>query len=389
MKHAIRTLALVLLTTRGFAETPAPAAPPGIAERFGLEIAQALNERDRDTLSGLIDMHALAMRAADYQGLTGRDRQDFVRGTESVGVGKLTAAYFTALDASHGTVKFIRATKQFPPRSLVRFDMADHGFNYCEFVLATDSAGHTRAVDWFQLATGDLMSVTLGGVGQVLSTDNPGLVERLLGARPDASALEQLRRLGDLQRAGKYDEALDLVKHLPEPLVNSRVMLTTRASVAIYAKRTDEYYLALAQIAKRYSTDPAASFMLMDYYYKQHDIPQVLRALDTMEKRIGVDGITRQLRGNAYFLSNDLPNAIRYTEESIRLEPDRLEPHDQRATFLVHSARYADAVAEYRDIEQRFGLHFTRDIFVKDPEYAGLVKSNVFGAWLPDRPKAD
>jgi tetratricopeptide (TPR) repeat protein len=108
-----------------------------------------------------------------------------------------------------------------------------------------------------------------------------------------------------------------------------------------------------------------------------------------MEKRIGVDGITRQLRGNAYFQSNDLVSALRYAEESIRLEPDRLEAHDQRATFLVHSARFEDAVAAYRDMERRFDLQFTRDIFTNEPAFAKFVESKAFGAWLPVRPKAD
>lgn len=386
MKHALLLIAL-LVATPVFAETAAPSAQQqqqrAAAEHFGARIEQALNERNKPAAIALIDMHALAERAADYQGLTGQMHSDFVAGAEKAGANALIDAYFKVLDSGKGKVKFMRATNQFPPRSLVRFDLGDHGFNYCEFIVATDSAGQVRAVDWYQLATGDLMSVTLGGIGQMFLANNAGPIEKLLGAKPQADTLAQMRRIGELQRAGKYAEALALYKNLKAPIGDARFILTARASAAMFANQLDEYDLALARMAELYSNDPGASFMLIDYYFKRQDLPKLLTTLDTVEKRVGRDGITRMLRANSYFASQDLDNALKTTEEAIALEPDRMDPYDLRATFLVSLARYPEAVAAYRDMEQRFDLTFTRDIFTSEPTFEQFVKSAAFRAWLP------
>jgi tetratricopeptide (TPR) repeat protein len=383
MKKPLLHLATWLLATCTFAETATPIQErEAVAEKFGREIAQALNDRDRAAAAGLIASHGLAERAADYQGLTGRSKTDFVGGVEKAGAESIVATFFRALDTSEGTVKYIRVTRQFPPRSLVRFDLGDRGFNYCEFVVVKDATGHARAVDWYQISTGDLMSVTLGGIGQLFAGD-PGLIERLLGARPDTTALNKLRRIGELQRAGKYSEALDVYKQLPEPIANSRIMLTARASAAIFAQRTDEYHVALEKLAQHYSSDPGAAFMLLDHYFKQQDMPKLLKAIDAVEQRVGADGITSIMRSNAYFQVKDVTNALKYAEESIRLEPDRLDPYDVRATYLVNLGRFPEAVTAYREIETRFGVKFSREIFVDEPSFEKFVASAAFRAWLP------
>ncbi len=379
----IRFVATSLLATCSLAETVTPVHErEAAAERFGGQFAQALNERNREVAAGLIDFHGLAERAAEYQGLTGRSRTDFIGGVEKAGVASIIANFFGALDTSEGTVKFMRVTRQSPPRSLVRFDLKDRGFSYCEFVLAKDATGRTRAVDWYQIATGDLMSVTLGGIGQLFGED-PGLIERLLGARPDTTSLVKLRRIGELQRAGKYAEALDVYKQLPGPIANSRIMLTARASAAALAQRTDEYHAALEKLAQHYSSDPGTAFMLMDHYFKQQDMPKLLKAIDAVEQRVGADGITSIIRSNAYYQAKDVANALRYAEESIRLEPDRMEPYDVRATYLVELGRFAEAVTAYREIETRFDITFSRQIFVEDPSFEKFAASPAFRAWLP------
>jgi tetratricopeptide (TPR) repeat protein len=384
MKPATLWFVAVLFATCASAQTDNAAQRRATAEAFGKEITRAFNERDRKALNSLIDLHALALRAARYQELSTRDEQAFVRGAETKGLEPLIATYFRALDTSQGSVKFVRVTTQTPPRSLVRFDLGDQGFNYAEYVLHTDATGRTRAVDWFQLTTGDLMSITLGGVGQIFTSANANMLERLFGGEKiDRSVIANLTRVGELYRTGKYAEALTILKNMPEPLASSRFILSARATAASYANLTDEYDAALAKMAAHHADDPAATFMLIDYHFKRQDTPKVLKSLDTMERRVGVDGVTRMLRSNAYTLTNDLANALKYADEAVALEPDLLLAQDTRATLLVRLARFKEAVAAYRDMETRFGIQFTREIFTADPTFEPLVASAPFKAWLP------
>ena len=384
MKRATLWLVALLFATCAAAENDAATKRRAAAESFGNEIARAFNERDGEALNSLIDLHALALRAAQYQEMSAELEQAFVRGAELKGLQPLIATYFRALDTSKGTVKFMRVTTQTPPRSLVRFDLGAQGFNYAEYVLHTDATGRTRAVDWYQLTTGDLMSVTLGGVGQLFTNASPGLLERMFGGEAiNRELIANLARVGELYRSGKYAEALEILKKLPEPVASSRFILSARATAASYAKLTDEYDAALAKLAAKHSDDPSTTFMLIDYHFKRQDTPRVLAAIDTMERRVGVDGVTRMLRANAYMLTNDIANALKSADEAVALEPDLLTAQDSRATLLVRMERFEDAISAYRAMETQFSFTFTRDVFLEDPTFARLVASPAFKAWLP------
>ncbi len=366
-----------------FAQTAAPDKQRAAAERFGNDIARAFNERDAKALAALIDFHALAVKSAELQELSDANEKAFAQGLESAGFSKLSEAYFRGLDAGKGTVQFMRVTDSASPRSLIRFDMGDQGFNYLEFVLRTNEKGQTRTIDWYQLNTGELMSVTLASAGQLFGS-NTSFLERMFGgAKIDDATLAKIKKAGELSRAGKYAEALPLFKQLPPPIRDSRIMLLSQATTASMANLPVEYDQAISRMAQLYSDDPAAAFMLMDYHFLRKNTPEVLKSLNAMEKRVGRDGVTCLLRANAYLLTNDFVNGLKHTEESIRLEPERLSAHDTRATILVHLERYQDAVDAYRGMETDFGLQFTRDVFLGDATFAKLVDSKPFRAWLP------
>ena len=374
--------ALLLAGPASAADTAAP-DKRAAAEQFGNDIARAFNERDAKALARLIDFHALAVKSAELQELSDADEKAFAKGVESAGFSKLSEAYFRGLDAGKGTVRFMRATDSASPRSLIRFDMGDQGFNYLEFLLRTNEKGQTRTIDWYQLNTGELMSVTLASAGQMFGS-NMSMLERIFGgAKVDEATLAKIKKAGELSRAGKYAEALPLFKQLPQPIRDSRIMLLSQATTASMANLPEEYDQALTRMAQLYSDDPAAAFMLMDYHFLRKNTPEVLKSLNAMEKRVGRDGVTCLLRANAYLLSNDFANGLKHTEESIRLEPERLSAHDTRATILVHLERYQEAVDAYRGMETDFGLQFTRDVFLEDATFEKLVASKPFRAWLP------
>jgi tetratricopeptide (TPR) repeat protein len=376
-------LTTLLFATCGFAQISGGSAEREAARRVGDSIATAFNERDEKALSALIDLHGLALRAGKVQGFEGTNLEKFTIGFEKAGATKLFATYFQKLDASNGSTVFLRVTDTRPARALVRLDLGEDGIDYMEYVLETRQ-GRTRAVDWFQLSTGELMSVSAGAIGQMFTTTDTRLLGRLFGIdRIDTKALEHLRRSGDLQRAGKHAEALTELRRLPESMANARLLLTVQASMALMSKNDVEYTRILAKLAEKYADDPATAFMLIDHYFTIKDLPNMLKSLDTMEKRVGVDGVTRNLRAAAYFTMADYANTLKYAEEAVRSEPTFMAGYDTRCSALVGLARYADAVAQYKSLEKQFDLEFTRDVFVSDPFFAKFVASAAFRDWLP------
>ncbi len=382
MKQAFLWIPAVLFSLCASAQVTTPAQQRAAAERFGTDITRALNERDRKALVSLIDFQGLLSRAAEVQGLSGTEKDAYVRSATRAGMNKLVDSILQSLETAGGTAKFMRATESIPPRSLVRIDMGDSGFSYLEYKVET-SAGRTRTPDWFQLATGDLVSVTIGGLSQLFTNKSPGFLERLLGTgKIDAASAANFARIGDLHRAGKYAEALPLFRKFSEPIASSRVILTLWASTATFANAPEEHDRALTRIAELFADDPAAAFMLMDFYFKKQDQKRLLKTIDLVERRVGVDGVTRLMRSNAYNMANDFTTALKYADEAIRLEPDRLDAYDSRATNLVQLGRFQEAVDAYHSMEQQFSLEFTREVFA-DPVFAKFIVSRQFNTWLP------
>ena len=380
----IAWLATLLFATCGSAQISGTAGEREAARRFGESIATAFNERDAKLMASLIDVRGFGLRMAKVQGMGPGDQEQFATGLEKSGLSQLYSGYFQTMDASNGSARFLRVTQTRPARALVRLDLGANGNDYLEFVLETRE-GRTRAVDWFVLSSGELVSETIGGVVQMFTTSDAGLLGRLFGTdRVDAKSVTRLRKAGELQRAGKYAEALAEVRQLPEPIANSRALLSAQASMAQMSKNDAEYTRVLAKLAEKYSDNPATAFKLIDHYFTIKDRPNMLKSLDTMEKRVGADGVTRNLRAAAYFATGDYVNTLKYADEAIRIEPTLMSGYDTRCSALIGLARYAEAVAEYQSLAKRFDLEFTREVFAGDPLFVKFVASPAFRDWLPE-----
>jgi tetratricopeptide (TPR) repeat protein len=278
----------------------------------------------------------------------------------------------------------MRVTGANPARVLVRITFAEEGFDYMEFVVETQN-GRTRAVDWFQLSQGQLFSITVGALTRLFTAPDAGVLGRLFGLEKiDPETVATMTRFAEQKRKGQFREALATSRKLPDRIANDRVMLVVQASLAALAKDDAEYERVLGKIAARYSDDPGAAFMLMDHYFLKQDLPRFLKAIDAVEKRIGVDGVTRQLRAAGYYGLKDYATSLKYADESIGLEPGRLGGYDVRASALVGLGRFGDAIAQYKALEEDYELMFTREVFADDPMFEKFVASKEFKAWLPE-----
>ncbi len=387
-KAVMRTLPVLvswLLATSAFGQVVERATTERRdAENFGKAIVSALNERDSQRAEPLIDMQGLGVRAARTVSESEQWQKQFASGVAQAGSSKFVAALLQNLEQTGGTVKFIKVTDTRPAGALVRLDLGDAGFDYFEFVVET-KAGRARAVDWFQMSTGELMSTSMGSIGQMFTSNDPGLIGRVLGIeRVDKASLDLVRKAGELQRAGKFAESLAALQKLPAAMANTRIMLNAQASMASLAKLDDEYTKVLAKLAERYPDRPETAFRLVDHYFVMKNLPKMLQSIDAMEKRIGTDGATRTLRAAAYYVSDDFASTLKYADDAIRIEPDYVSAHDTRATALVRLGRFPEAVAQFRHTAQRFEFGYTREMFAADPMYAKFMASPAFRAWLPE-----
>jgi tetratricopeptide (TPR) repeat protein len=246
-----------------------------------------------------------------------------------------------------------------------------------------EAGGAYRVVDWYQLSHGQLISVTFGAASRLMIDPNPTVLQTLFGiSSVDKDVLKQITVIGDLERAGKYKEAITALDQMPKAISESRLFMSKRVSLANMASDDELYRQALAKMAVLFGNDPAASFLLLDHYFYEGDLGKALQCISLMDSRVGVDGVTEQLRATLYFSKTKYDEGFSHARESIRLEPNRPEVYWLLALNYIHAGQFKNAIAIYQMIEQRFSRRFGPANFKGHDGMEAFVASAEFRKWM-------
>ena len=349
------------------------------------QLIKHINEGDTEAVQNLIDVRALGYRAAKLLTDKQKERDDYVAGFTKSGT-RIAALLTSSIKEGDGNVKLMKYVERGRElRSLTRFNMGDSGFDYLEFVLNADAKGTYRVVDWYQLTAGQLYSVSLGAVSKVFVDPDPGILWSLLGVKKvDRAILEKIKKIGALMREGEYSEALVIFNQLPDKVRNSRIFLTIGINIANKLQDNDLYSRMLTDMATYHADDPAAAFMLLDYYYLQGDMKKALRSVDAIEQRVGTDGMIQMLRANLNIGLNEFEKAVHFAQESTTLEPDLEDGYFSLALAYVGAGKHSEAIDTYQLLETRFGYQFSQEDFAEDPSYEQFRQSKAFIAWFKE-----
>lgn len=378
-------LALLVWAVQSSIASAAGSVSDTAPEAVAASLVQALNQRNESAAADFLDMAALGERIGKAMTTNPAEQQQMAHALNEGNAHKLIQSYFKILDTRHGTVRLMKTTQRNGQvLALVRFDMGGNGFDYLEFILQPDSSGRYRAVDWYQLSRGELMSVNLGALVKLMADPDPDLVHRLLGTtRFDSNQLAKLKQIGDLQRSGDYAGALATANQLPPEIADARVFLTFRVTLASLAGNKAEHQRILGVLAHKYSDDPAVAFLLIDYYFNLRQMDKALQCVVTIERRVGSDGVTNMLKANINMMTGAYAEGLALAQQAIQLEPDLKDAYYSLAMNYTGLKQYPQAIAVYKSIETRFKVKFDRQHFEHEPRLAGLVQSADFQKWMP------
>lgn len=364
---------------------PTDSKAPDMAA-VGAQLTTIFNERQGDTLASMLDISALGARVAENVFESEKGRSEFVRGfTKSAQSSALVKDFFALLDRSpESTAKFMRVvTRGAETRPLLRFDYGDSGFEYIEFVVRPDGKGSIRIVDWAPLSGGELYSQVIGRMARILSDPAPGLIQTLLGMpQMDQESLKRMKTIAEMRRKGDLRGAYLEMEKLPAAISDSRVMLVQRASLASESGDDAGYRKMLARLEQLHGSDPAAAFMLLDHYFFAKDLDKCLRAITTIESRVGVDGMTQMLRSNIYMTMGKHQDAVTYARKAIEVEPDMTDPYFTLAQSHVALGQFAEAIEVYSTLQDDFGYQFTKENFAQDATFTKFIASPQFKKWM-------
>jgi tetratricopeptide (TPR) repeat protein len=378
-------LTLLVWVAQSSAASAAGAVSDTAPEAAAAAMVQALNQRNEAAAVDFLDMAALGERIGKSMTTDPKQQREMAHALNEGTAHRLIQTYFKILDTRHGTVRLMRTTERNGQvLALLRFDMGGSGFDYLEFILQPDGTGRYRAVDWYQLSRGELMSVNLGALVKLMADPDPDLVSRLLGTtRYDTNQVAKLKQMGTLQRSGDYAGALAVANQLPPEIADSRFVLTVRVTLASLADNKAEHQRILGVLAHKYSNDPTVAFMLIDYYFNLHQMDKAMECVTTIERRVGSDGVTNLLKANIDMMTGAYTQGVGLAQQAIRLEPDLQDAYYSLAVNYVGLKQYAQAIAVYKSLATRFKVKFDRKHFEHEPRFAGLVQSADFQKWMP------
>ena len=379
MRNLLAVLVLIAASHAATADTPSQEAFE-VANAF----VDAFNERDERAMAAILDMEAVARRAAPLVSNDPEFQNGFIQGaTQSKNQVVANILRPAAQQEGWATLRKVERRAGFT-WALVRMTFGDGALDYMDLVLSKEGAESTRVIDWYSLSAGVLVSTQLGGTSQLFTNPSPSLIERLFGTPTTEDTAKSIQEIIKLNQSGQPAAAFGLYKKLPESLQNERAMINM--ALGINAGLNDEagYRMLLDRLAEHHGDDPSASFLLIDHYFYNNEFDKALHSIDVMEKRVGVDGATAQLRANLLLASGDLERARAAAAMGLEAEPDFDRPYYAMIDVCISAEDFDCAVQHYRTLEDRFGYQFDRTVFEQFPELADFMASPEFTSWLPE-----
>jgi hypothetical protein len=345
------------------------------AKAFATQIGSAAYPCDVDKVAELVDADAMTdkleksmhSQASKLAGATFRDPHSAARilcGWNN-GIEGYRMLHVRAEDGEQRIVmrRLARASRK--PVVIVGYD---------ELQLTRSADHKIRIGDVYSYTQGDWLSSLLAGGIDAMSEE---------GTSGGLDATHTLRQSRELQKDGKYTEALAALDSLPPNVHNSRMVQMARVRVADQISQ-DEYKQALDELEHLFPDDPSVALIEVDGAFLRNDFDAALKNIDILDKSIGGDPFQDAIRAEVYLKRNqpgDLDRAAAAAESAIKTEPTLAKGWWARLDTAVHLKQYPLAIETIEYLQKNFGATLTDEALHELPEYADFVASPEYLAW--------
>ena len=231
-----------------------------------------------------------------------------------------------------------------------------------------------KLVDVYSYTQGEMLSALLVGGMDAMSDQG------LDGTMDSASALKKSR---ELQKEGKFPEALALIDSLPKQVHDSRMVQMSRLHVADQIS-LDAYKQALDELSKLFPNDPSVALVDVDGAFLRHDYTKALADIDTIDTAIGGDPFQDAIRASVYLQRDepgDYDKAAAAVEHAIKTEPTLAKGWLSRVDVSVRRKDYKLAVETMQHLRDAFGIKLDENKLREDPHYAEFLTSDEYKAF--------
>jgi hypothetical protein len=359
------------------------------ARQFAQKLSQAVKAGDYATTSDLFDLEAMTDTAAAGLDIRGPSLKGFIRGLRRGGSSREGfGGQIVAQVSNGGSYELLRVLdREGKKTARMRLLLAnDGGLNYTDLMLARRADGKIRAVDFYNHASGELMSETLRrAVVQFAASENSGILARLTGAENDY--VKNASRLKEISRAvieGRGRDALSMCDSLPESMRKDKTIIIARVRAA---SDLDEptYMAAMEEFRNAFPNDPALDIMSIDYYFVRKEYDKTLEMIDRLDKAVGGDAYLDLFRANMLLVAGRVAAAKAPAQRYSRATPEKSDGPMTQLSISLAQKDHSETLRLMNLLEQKFGMEWNDPKTV--PEYAAFARSPQYREWLKAHPQ--
>lgn len=350
------------------------------AEDFGKMLVEKLNTGDADGFDRHFDFDALVTRALSGIQIDPGMRSGLLQGMRSASFSKNLIAQ---IQAAGGSASFIRVRRfQDADTLLIRLD-AD-GISYFDLNIVPDGRGSFRVTDLYNHGIGSsIVQICRRMAIPLVAEANKSILETLTGSdNAYAKNLDKILEIQNQIRQQNFTGALAKIKALPPDIARDKLLLIIRLQAASRVS-PEEAELAIAELEKYYPDDVCLNLLRIDRYFNAEDWESFHACIRVLDTTIGPDAALECLRGNAHLAAVEYKEAEAAGLRALELDPSYSSLYDLLIVVHVRQKKFAKAIEWIETAETN--LHFTMGDLSDQPEYADLVKSPEYQAWLAQR----
>jgi hypothetical protein len=349
---------------------------PAEVARFGADVVADF-QRGVDGLSARYDREATLDRA--LKGVPGApdELEEFRKGfRKSVPGDELLDTVKTG-----GVVAFRRAvTLDGEPAARFCMHTKQGAFNLIEIKLAKNAKGEVKAVDDWDLKSGETRSQGSHRIFMAVQAAN-----QPQSPETDVRDAKALLALIQASNTGAWADVIAAYRKL-SPVLQGDRLAATRYLSALAQTDDAAYRAAVPKYLQTHSADPSTAVMAVRFHMEQKQWSEALRAIDAGEKRIGGDdGWAEEERGGVAYEQGDMAAAKLHCSQAVAREPLVRAPYDMLLEIAVNEKNHGDTAKWLTAMERDLKLKLA-DISAV-PMFAGFVASKEGQVFVKTHPR--
>ena len=349
---------------------------------FAESLEKAMLAGNVDAFVAAVDWDSMLDRATASTEASEKDRHAFIASAKESLIAPGSNLRHLVQQAANGNFRFLCVQTAGKEKQVVFRVLAPDGrWNYYRLVLGHTTDSRVRAVDWYFIGNGMVLSQYCRRMFlPVVAATSQSALARLTQSEKDfIRNADKFKQISIELRNGRNEQVLKIYATLPPSLQKEKFFLLARTQAAAVVGEK-EHLDALEAFQAYCPGDPCLDVLLIDHYRLKKQFDRALASIDTLDKAVGGDPYLNVLRARMHIEKNDFAKARECAQKAVAAEDTLQLAYWSLITACLGSKDFAETNRLLTAVQEKCGAKI--DDLTTIPVYAEYVKSPEYKEWL-------